>query len=48
MPPIQIGTAAVTAINGNQEAANVTEIRYGMRVEVTERDRDEDRERDEV
>ena len=41
MPPIQIGTAAVTAINGNQEAANVTEIRYGMDVEVTERDRNE-------
>ena len=48
MPPIQIGTAAVTAINGNQKAANVPEIRYGMRVEVTERNRDADRERDEV
>ena len=41
MPPIQIGTAVVTAINGNQKAANVTKIRCRMGVEVTERDRDE-------
>ena len=43
-----IATAAVTAINGNQEAATVTEVRYGMRVEVTERDRNENRKRDEL
>ena len=42
MPPIQIGTAAVTAIAGNQQAAVVTEIRYRMGVEVTERDGDGD------
>ena len=46
-PPIQIGKRPVTVINGNQPAANVTEIRYGMGVEVTDRDRDEDRQRDE-
>ena len=34
-------------VNGNQKVANVTEIRRGMGVEVTERDRDEDRERGE-
>ena len=43
---IQVGRAAATEINGNQKAANVTEIRCGMGVEVTERDHDEDRERD--
>ena len=46
MPPIQNGTAEVTAINRNQQAANVTAIGYGMGVEVTERDR-ENRQRDE-
>ena len=42
MPPIQIGAAAVTSIDGNRNAADVAEIRCGMGVEVTERDRDED------
>ena len=35
------------AINGNRKAANGTEIGRGMGVEVTERDDDGDRERDE-
>ncbi len=34
-------------INGNRNAANVTEIGCGMGVEVTARDDDGDRERDE-
>ena len=41
MPPIQIRTEGSPAINGNQKAANVTEIRCGMGVEVTERRRGE-------
>ena len=34
------------AINGNRQAANVTEIGRGMGVEVTQRDDDEDGERE--
>ena len=38
----RFGGRRVTAINGNQKVANVTEIGRGMGVEVTERDHDEE------
>ena len=47
MPPIQVERVAVTSINDNRRVVNVTEIGRGMGVEVTERDRNDDRERDE-
>ena len=34
VPQIRIGRVSATAANGNQTAANVTEIRHGMGVEV--------------